>query len=273
MKPTVYRDLPEFGLPLVAPANPSYSSLVSAIEQQLQESPLPRVAPSSLGDLETAAVLLNLSKEAVICLGYVWRGKTSAGKTRASRCLNLGSSSQMDVLTGRAKVQQDLGSFILPGSKRLITRQGMFGNNLDVLPPNPSQRGGSWSVGIGGNRLEASEDVIEIELSLDVAIFENGLSVGPDESGLFGNITRDLARQRETAQQIAADLRNGATEGQVFETLRPLARRLPPQQPTPFLTMFADMAINKLVNDEKSQLLAWFDSFADLPRDRLHRPS
>ena len=35
------------------------------------------------------------------------------------------------------QVPQDLGTFILPGSKRLITDQAMFGNNLDVLPPEP----------------------------------------------------------------------------------------------------------------------------------------
>lgn len=133
----------------------------------------------------------------------------------------------MDVLCGRAKVVQDLGSFVLPGSKRLITERGMFGNNLDVLPPDSAARGRGWmgAGGGGGFRKGLSEEIAQTELCLDVAIFEDGLCVRPDESGLFEIVTDDQERQRDKAQEIVAALRNRASVGQVFEALLPLARR------------------------------------------------
>jgi hypothetical protein len=50
---------------------------------------------------------------------------------------------QLDVLAGRSPVR-DLASFILPGSKRLITEFGAFGDNLEQneRPPEGSGRMG-----------------------------------------------------------------------------------------------------------------------------------
>jgi hypothetical protein len=72
---------------------------------------------------------------AIIAVEWFWRYTSRDGKTRTSRFSNLGSSAQRDVLTGRSKVSRDLGTFILAGSKRLITELGILGNNLDVLTP------------------------------------------------------------------------------------------------------------------------------------------
>jgi hypothetical protein len=74
--------------------------------------------------LDTAAILLNQTGKAIVTLSYVWRHRTASGTTRASRHTNLGSGVQMEVLCGRTAVHRDLGSFILPGSKRLITERG-----------------------------------------------------------------------------------------------------------------------------------------------------
>ena len=41
-----------------------------------------------------------------------------------------------------AQALWDLDSFILPGSKRLLTEHGMFGSNVDVLPPQAAGMGG-----------------------------------------------------------------------------------------------------------------------------------
>jgi hypothetical protein len=191
---------------------------------------------------------------------------------------------QMEVLSGRVPVLRDRASFILPGSKRLITEQGIFGDNLDVLQLNSIPQSGGF-IGTGASGFIRSKSYAEtksIDLQLDVVFFEDGLCVGPDESGLYESITADLDRQRSSAQKILDSLRNGASPGQVFEILRPLARRERPEdrsgrhvreRSSPFLPIFANMAIHRLVNMDGSQLLPWFEQYAQAPSLQLHRPS
>ncbi len=263
MAKTNYRDLAEFGLPLVGPDSATFSALV----RDIQNRPQP-FGSWPAGDLDTAAVLLNQSGKAIVILAHIWRYTTAEGKTRTSRYSNLGSGMQMDFLSGQAGVIRDLGIFILPGSKRLITEQGMFGNNLDVLPPEAVRRGGGIGVGRGAFRKEANEEEIaQIELALDFAVLEDGQCVGPDEWGLFEILTQDVARQRTTAQEIVAALHNGASAGQVFEILRPLARHGPP---SPLLSMFANSAIHKLVHLGEPELLRWFEQVAQSSPVPLH---
>src|SRR5258708_165160 len=263
MANTNYRDLSEFGLPLVGPDSDTFSALV----RDIQNRPQP-FGSWPAGDLDTAAVLLNQSGKAIVILAHIWRYTPAEGKTRTSRYSNLGSGMQLDFLSGQAGVIRDPGIFILPGSKRLITEQGMFGNNLDVLPPEAVGRGGGIGVGRGAFRKGASEEgIAQIELALDFAVLEDGQCVGPDESGLFESLTQDVARQRTTAQEIVAALHNGASAGQVFEILRPLARHGPP---SPLLSMFANSAIRKLVILGEPEFLRWFEQVAQSSPVPLH---
>ena len=271
MAETSYRDLAEFGLPLVTPDHPAFAGLVREIESL--PDPL---GPRPVGDLDPAAVLLNQSGKAIVGISYFWRCATADGVTRRSRVADLISSLQLRVLTGRAKVVADLCSFILPRSKRLITEQGMFGNNLDVLPQVAGRRYGgctSYSGG-GGFRNGTDEPITAIELCLDLAIFEDGLCAGPDEAELFTRLTESLQRQCCVARQVADALRDGAPAGLVFEILRPLARGNPTAGPGAprFADVFANVAIQELIDRSGPELLAWFEKYAQPPSLRLHRP-
>jgi hypothetical protein len=270
MKRITYRGLAEFGLPLVPPGSPTFSSFVRDIENRPQP-----FGSWDTEDLETSAVLLNQSGKAIVTLAFIWRYTTAHGKTRTSHFCDLGSSMQLDVLSGRVKAARVPGSFILPGSKRLITEHGMFGNNLDVLPAVDARRGGGHGGGGGGAQERSRNDIAEVELSLQLAIFEDGLCAGPDESGLLDSITSDLERQREAARKIVTDLLNGASKGPVFEILTPLAHRIPRhgKSVSNLLPIFASIAIQHLVNADGPELLAWFKDFADPSAFRLHRPA
>ena len=94
---------------------------------------------------------------------------------------------------------------------------------------NWSGPGGSFvgSTGrVGGE--SGRKKIAGIELQLDIVFFDDGLCVGPDDLGLFECVTSDLELQRNTAQQIVEALCKGASVGQVFEILRPPARRTAP---------------------------------------------
>jgi len=277
---TAYQDLAEFGLPLITPDDSTFAALAT----EILACPQP-LGPNPAADLGAAAVLKNESGKSIVALAYIWRHTTVDGATHTHRNLNLGSSVQMNVLKGRTPVVRDRASFILSGSKRLITKDGLFGDNLDVLAGELAPFGGGW-MGAGRNRFvkregKSNEDIARIELQLDVAFFDDGLCVGPDEFGLFEAVANDLERERQTAAEIVEELRNGASVCRVFEILRPLARhqigsesggRGVVNHHTSLLTMFTNMAIRHLMNAGDTDLLAWFEEAARPFGIQLHRP-
>jgi hypothetical protein len=266
MTPTVYRDLAEFGLPFITPDHSAFAALAADIQSRPQP-----FGPVIAVDMNTAAVLMNQSGKTIVALSYIWRYTTPGGETRTSRHSSFGSSMQLDVLAGRTSVIRDRSSFILPGSKRLIIQDGIFGDNLDVLPPEPASHGGGWSgSGAGRHSRVGGEEIVGIELQLDVVFFDDGLCVGPDESDLFGSVTGDLDRQRDAAVRIVEALRDGASAGRVFDILRPLARHTGGKAGH-LLSMFANTAIHRLVNASDPELMAWFEHAAQPSTLRLRR--
>ncbi|HEX4168598.1 MAG TPA: hypothetical protein VHZ55_24310 [Bryobacteraceae bacterium] len=273
---TSYNGLAEFGLPLITKDDCSFHTLMNDIEGHLG----PRLArPAVVSD--RAAVLLNNTGRAITAVEWFWRYGSHDGKVRTSRFSNLGSSAQRDVLVGRSKVGRDIGTFILPGSKRLITERGIFGNNLDVLTPEelPRAQGycGGWS---GGSSCESEAELAAVELVLDLVILEDGLCIGPDESALYEVLNESLDLQRMAAAEALTALQAGASVGQIFEIVRPLARHGPPPPEThgkarhlgPIVQTFANEAIHHLINATDSDLLAFFERAAEPRSFELRRP-
>jgi hypothetical protein len=261
---SAYRDLAEYGLPFVTPSDAGFDALVEDIRSRH------RLGPPPPPQLDYAAVLLNQTGKALITLAWIWKFTDSAGQTRTHSSCNLGSSIQMDVLAGRAPVQRDRWTLILPGSKRLITRERMFGDNTDVLPPEPFRGGG---VGSGGGGLRPGLDIETVELQLDAVIFEDGICAGPDEYGLFDAVTSALEAQSNLARQMADAIRAGASVGTLFEILRPHAqhRSVPPRSGLHLQIPFARQVLDELVHWNESQLLAWLEGFSAPQAFQLRR--
>jgi hypothetical protein len=284
----VYRDLAEFGLPFITPEAPTYALRL----KEIQNAPRP-FGPAIDASTERAAVLENRTQSAIIALSYVWHYTTASGETRTNRHLNLGSSTQMAVLTGREKAVRDLTSFILPGARRLITEHGVFGDNSAVLAVDATAIGGRGWIGGGSGREVDLNDLVKIALELDVVILEDGLCVGPDELGLRESLTEQMQTQSDTAKEITEALRGGVGRGWIFEKLLPLARHTPPVLPVtpgmmnvpptisraprrhphrPLLSMFANSSVHQLINVDDARLLAWFEEAAAISPLRLHPP-
>ena len=145
----------------------------------------------------------------------------------------------------------------------------------------------------GINSRDPDHDVVRVQLALDVAIFEDGLCVGPDESALRESLIGQIERQKQVADQIVHALRDGAPPGRIFEMLRPLARHWPPvpsasavamndrqaagsspegHRQAPLLSMFARTALNQLINADDAALPDWFEAAAAISPVRLRQP-
>ena len=133
-------------------------------------------------------------------------------------------------MTGAVTASLRTPGHIFPGSKRLITAQGVCGDNTDVFPPDPNdpRHGVSGSLaggGFGSNRRTA--EPVSGELLLDLAIFEDGLCAGPDRSGGFDELKEELAERRRIGTQILEALEKGASRGEIFDIFAPWSRVRP----------------------------------------------
>lgn len=160
---------------------------------------------------------------------------------------------QLEILHGITPVPCDLGTCILAGSKRLLIEHGMFGNNLDVLGTDESVRLSSTG-GVGDDSVSSGGG----EPSVDLVIFEDGTYAGPDTDGVRGALEKSLAMQRSTVQGALEAIRAGASPGELFEILRPLAER---DRSAPLSSMFGRIGIKLLTQSDPTKLTEWLETF------------
>ena len=228
--------------------------------------------PDPIG--ENAAVLLNETGQPIITFTYIWGMRITSGEVKPAIHGNLGSSGQMEALAGRVHAM-DRFSFILPGSKRLLTLNGTFGDNADVLPPDERKGGGVVASRAGGAGIRP--DSPPVSLRLDFAILLDGLCIGPDTLGAFEAIPQQLEEQRHLAREIAGNLRAGATRGQIFDRLREFVDPPPVAPPAHafrprIVSMFAQSMIHHLIRTPDEPLLAQLDAQGANDGLKLRRP-
>ena len=283
---TTYSDLAEFGLPLVTPDDDDFARLAEEIRSR--PSPMQRFMDS---DLSGAAVVVNQSGKTVLSLAVVFAVVDADGhRSRNHFSGSFPGAGLNDVLTGAVPVNPRTPGHIFPGSKRLITPQGVWGDNTDVLPPDENDRrrgmAGSFTGGGVGWSFHGprAPEPISGDLLLDLAIFEDGLCVGPDRYGAFDALTGDISDRRRFATEILQALERGASRGEIFEMVRPLAKVPPPPPPaarigpqahppyTHTRRQFAETVIHQLVQLEDAALRSAVERAARPLSIQLRRP-
>ncbi|MFN7934284.1 MAG: hypothetical protein U0R19_13220 [Bryobacteraceae bacterium] len=259
-----YQGLASDGLPLVTPSDEAFATRLRSIRDNCW-FPVPEVHD------EPAAILVNLTGQTILAFAIVWRYTDPAGESRTHRISTLSSSRQIEALCGRAGVGPDDHTFVLPGSQRLITQQGIYGDNHDVIPPEVRRRSGFGGGGSAGGTAPGGFN--RIELSLDVVFLEDGRVLGPDTSDLFRGMVSTFAAQRQLAWEMIAALRRGATVGACFDLLRPLglADRSQHDGLHSLRHMFLHRATHVLLHLPEDEILAWAEREAEPPRLHLHR--
>lgn len=256
-----YVGLPQSGLPFVTPNDEGFHNLAASI-------PLDPFAAKEEVPSE-AVVVLNQSSQAVVAMSALWRWMDQEGRSSQQATSNLYSLSQLAPPTEDANPTSIWFQPFLPGSKRLITLHGIFGDNSDVLPPQAKPSG--FVGGRAGSNRGGGPPVKQLlEVRLDWVIFASGLCVGPGQMGLRESLGSLASEQRRIASGAANLLRNGARLGEVFELLRPAARHSFRSIGGPgdvrlmhMLASFGRMALNQLIEadeEHREELIRWFEA-------------
>ena len=264
-----YFDLPEHGLRFVPFDDPRFAGYLNEILEQPQPFPVP-----DLDALRNAAILLNENQKWVVVIEVVWRFAGEGDRRPTSRVSNFGSSEQLEVLVGGRQAGDPGHRGIAPGSKRLDAERGLFGSNPAAATAMGGRRGGGVAYAIDPRR---ASGVSLSEVALDVAIFDDGLCVGPDTNGMFASLTTAIGTVRETANKAVALLQGGASEGEVFDLLLPLARSEVSSRTRSggniLLPMFSRVAVHHLIQNSREEQVAWFARFGEGTSIALHRPT
>jgi hypothetical protein len=125
---------------------------------------------------------------------------------------------------------------ILPGSKRGIRGNSMFGDNTDVRPPQPEE---VWKGGIlgGGGRSRRSPGPLKsVTLTLDGVFFADGGFAGPDTLCSFDRLIADVDAYLQVARLARDGHHRGLSARDILKQIEEITgsdRGLPPPPPPP----------------------------------------
>lgn len=182
-------------------------------------------------DLERSAILLNYSDKVIVQVEARWNVTAPDGPTWI-RCQGL--LGQISILPLRP-THPVIGFWhtIMPGSVRLLTREHLFGNNLDIRSPRPEElhRGG-WVEGRGGSP-EPLDPEAAVHLALDAVLFEDGGFVGEDQCGLWSQLSAEVEMKSEAASIAKNASAEGVAPDNVIQQLVSYVGEATPGEPPP----------------------------------------
>jgi hypothetical protein len=202
----VCEDLAPYGVVLIPPASQAYFELLADIERRLQarpkgSPPIGNDALSRISEHDTAgsAILVNKAPVAIASMAYTWTFRDQNGRTRTS---SYSPGTNPSVLlpflqNDRVKKFDSFWNTIFPGSKRLMTADGSYGDNTDVRAPAADELSSGGFSGFSGG---AQLGVEPLKLTLDGVFFVDGGFAGPNQLGAWDQV----AAARETFLALSA---------------------------------------------------------------------
>jgi hypothetical protein len=213
-------DLPQYGVLLVPPSSPEYGALLADIERRLAD-PVPGSPPPQPPGFEDPAaptvILCNRSQIAIAAVSWIWNFEPETGRPARSAVLTSGGSLLKPFgLDERARKLYGYWHVILPGSKRGIRGNRMFGDNTDVRPPQPDELWTGGGVGFGGGDRRTRGPLKSVTLALDGAFFVDGGFAGPDTLRNFDRVTADADAHVQAARIAQEDHSQGLSPAEIF---------------------------------------------------------
>lgn len=209
--------IPGRGVILTPPSAPEFPYLLEAIRTRTREKidgapPAPDIDAVTPEELECSAVLLNYSNKTIRELALRWTFESSGARPRVSSRIGLLGQSEILPMGPRHPLLA-YWNVIMPGSVRLITREHMYGNNLDIRSPRPEElHHGGW-MQIKGGAIEPM-NATTVDLALDGVLFEGGEFTGEDKSGILWNL---ISAEVDLKSETSALAKKASEEGRSAE--------------------------------------------------------
>ncbi|MCU1237078.1 MAG: hypothetical protein JWP63_5045, partial [Candidatus Solibacter sp.] len=140
-------------------------------------------------------ILCNRSQTGIAAVNWIWKFELENGRTTGSSVSTAGGGTSLLAPFGldeRSRKLYEYWNVILPGSKRGIRGNSMFGDNTDVRAPREDElwKGGGVGTAIG-SRLPI-EPLKSVTLTIDGVFFVDGGVAGADTFHSYGRVTADV---------------------------------------------------------------------------------
>lgn len=199
------KDLPDRGLSIVSPSDPTYMQLVSELLQGKSDPLVQTLAPYSI-------FVKNNSDHAVVACILKWQMVTSSGKTLLWKM----DYTNFQPLMGKDISEVKEGFTIRPGRNWFFTPSYL---NFEQEPIE--------------SRPEALEDLnriltqlqkfVSISVSLDGVFFEDGSFVGPDTTEFFAQTQAKRDGRRDAFLEIVNEKKSGKTDAEIFKSVEKMS--------------------------------------------------
>lgn len=194
------KDLPERGISLIAPGNPSFESLAATLPEAAARSARESYAVFLKNTGPLAVVGYRIKWECLKCNGEPFRQDRS---DITSWIFLHGEAEERKQIVGRAE------EIIKPNETWLIAFDGPARPLKDLAAVQPQEFG-------EGAKLEGFKSITVIA---DGIFFDDGTFIGPDTTNFFTEVKSQMDARHDLLREIQTDLKSGKKVDEVFAGL------------------------------------------------------
>ena len=298
-------DLPQYGVELVPASSPEFAALLADIEARRSDplpeaagadrsailaefkKQLANPAPGSpvkltgsgdpaamLAELEKQfaeplpdMILRNRSQQPIAALSWIWKFEPEAGHATSHPFAHAGGSSFIERFGAEDQTRGYSGYWeaILPGSKRVIRGNSMFGDNTDVRPAKPHElRANIRFTGRLPNFRRPPGPFKWISLAIDGVFFLNGDFAGPDTLQNFDRVVAEVQAHVEVGKIAREGHKRGLSAAEIFARIDAFTR--PKRGSAPLQP--GDSQPADLVAEGRRKLASYVDVLRQLAAER-----
>jgi hypothetical protein len=192
-------DLAQHGLSLLLPGEAGYAEELNKLG--LNDKPgMDLAKPGSV-------ILKNASPHSIITFGVRWKIKDSTGFVWTRDVMHVEPRGLLD--GGRRRTEQ---VSIPAGSSRLITVEGLIQNPAGLKDFSSSFLAPGFS---------------PVSVQLDLAIFDDGEVVGPDEIGMLPTVKATINAKQDLMEEVSSRLAQGQSLHEALASLQSEAKPAP----------------------------------------------
>jgi hypothetical protein len=232
------KDLPEEGLKLVAPTDPSFEGRLSSILKN---------KPNALAEgLKLYSVLLeNKGNKVIVGYRLKWEMSKADGTVSVRQAGGINMGALMDIWQpGSENPSQSGGFAIKPHAITFVSPAGSLSEDDSSMimgyATGSTDRGTQDQIRqqAGDNRYAALISTVKAELqqytsitiSVDGVVFEDGGFVGPDTTGFFVSIQAYLNAKRDLLEEIDFAIKRNRGIDRIFSDIEEIANSEPSER-------------------------------------------